>query len=406
MPLKDVTARTAKPANKAYKLADEKSMFLMVYPNGTKCWRFKYRFEGKEKVLALGTYPEVSLAEARQKRDEARQLLTNNVDPGKFKQQSKRSGNALAENSFEYIAREWHTKNSVKWSARHAERIMRRIEVNILPSLGKKQITQISAAELLAVLRKIESRGAIDITHRLHQNCSQIFRYAIATARAERDPAHDLRGAFTPLKNRHHASLTDPKAVGELMRAIEGYSGYLLTKYALQLSPLVFVRPGELRHAEWAEFNFAEAEWRIPASKMKMKITHIVPLSEQAISILKDAQKLTGSGKYVFPSSLSPNRPMSENTVNAALRRLGFTRDEMTAHGFRSTASTLLNELGWNGDAIERQLAHAESNNIRAAYNYAEYLPKRRKMMQFWSDYLQSLMTETPKPTLDAYITN
>ncbi len=248
---------------------------------------------------------------------------------------------------------------------------------------------------MLAALRRTESRGAIETAHRAHQTCSQVFRYAIATGRAERDPSTDLRGALPPTRKKHHASLTNIKAVSELMRAIDGYQGHFATKCALRLAALLFVRPGELRKAEWSEFNFDTAEWRIPAEKMKMRVTHIVPLSAQAISILRELQPLTGQRKFVFPCVRTPTRPMSENTVNAGLRRLGYTKEEMTGHGFRSMASTLLNEQGWNRDAIERQLAHAERNNIRAAYNYAEYLPERKKMMQHWADYLDALSRGT-----------
>jgi len=274
----------------------------------------------------------------------------------------------------------------------HGERILRRLEVDIFPWIGKRPISEIMAPEILAALRRIENRGAIETAHRAHQNVSQVFRYAIATGRAERDPSADLRGALEPVKKRHLASITDPKAIGDLLRAINDYKGFFVTKCALRLAPLVFVRPGELRKAEWKEINFENAEWRIPAEKMKMRSVHIVPLSMQAIAILKEVESLTGHGKYVFTGVRTIHRPMSENTVTGALRRLGYTSDEMTGHGFRSMASTLLNEQGWNRDAIERQLAHSERNDIRAAYNYAEYLPERRKMMQYWADYLDGLM--------------
>jgi integrase len=246
---------------------------------------------------------------------------------------------------------------------------------------------------LLTTLRRIESRGALETAHRALQNCSQVFRYAVATGRAERDPSGDLRGALPPAKGRHHASITDPIAIGELMRLLEGYQGSFVTKCALQLAPLLFVRPGELRRAEWSEINLEKAEWRIPGEKMKMGAVHIVPLSVQAVQILRELKALTGDRKYVFPGVRTPTRPMSENTVNAALRRLGYAKEELTGHGFRSMASTLLNEHGWNRDAIERQLAHAERDSVRAAYNYAEHLVERRKMMQEWADYLDSLKT-------------
>jgi len=391
MPLKDVTIRSVKPKERAYKLADEKGLFLFVKPNGSKSWRFKYRFAGKEKLLSIGLYPEVSLAYARDVRDKARKLLIEKIDPALTKQASKRAAKLTAENSFESIAREWYIKHSSKWTPSHGERIIRRLEKDIFPWLGRRPIIEMTAEELLNTLRRIESRGAIETAHRAHQNCGQVFRYAIATGRAEQDVTLGLRGALPPAKKRHHASIIKPQAIGELLRAISDYQGYFVTKCALRLAPLVFVRPGELRKAEWSEFNFEASEWRIPAEKMKMRVTHIVPLSTQTISILEELRPLTGDGKYVFPSIRSPKRPMSENTVLAALRRLGYSKAEMTGHGFRSMAATLLNEQGWNRDAIERQLAHAERNNVRAAYNYAEYLPERRKMMQHWADYLDEL---------------
>ena len=391
MPLKDVTIRSVKPKERAYKLADEKGLFLFVKPNGSKSWRFKYRFAGKEKLLSIGLYPEVSLAYARDARDKARKLLIEKIDPALTKQASKRAAKLTAENSFESIAREWFIKHSSKWTPSHGERIIRRLEKDIFPWLGRRPIIEMTAEELLNTLRRIESRGAIETAHRAHQNCGQVFRYAIATGRAEQDVTLGLRGALPPAKKRHHASIIKPQAIGELLRAISDYQGYFVTKCALRLAPLVFVRPGELRKAEWSEFNFEASEWRIPAEKMKMRVTHIVPLSTQAISILKELRPLTGDGKYVFPSIRSLKRPMSENTVLAALRRLGYDKAEMTGHGFRSMAATLLNEQGWNRDAIERQLAHAERNNVRAAYNYAEYLSERRKMMQHWADYLDKL---------------
>ena len=269
--------------------------------------------------------------------------------------------------------------------------IFRRLERNIFPNLGGRPIADITSRELLGVLRKVESRGAIETAHRTKQNCSQVFRYAVATGRAERDPTIELRGALTPSRERHHPSITDPKGIGGLLRAIDGYDGSLVTKCALRLAPLTFVRPGELRRAEWAEFNLDKAEWRIPPERMKMRELHIVPLSAQAVDAVKELQPLTGRGKYVFPGARTNGRPMSENTVNTALRRLGYSKDQMTGHGFRSMASTHLNEHGWHRDAIERQLAHAERDGVRAAYNFAEHLPERRRMMQAWADYLDAL---------------
>lgn len=397
MTLTVVAVKNAKPKEKAYKLADERGLYLLVNPNGSKLWKLKYRFAGIEKKLSLGAYPEITLASARDQREEARRQLANNIDPGVLKNSIKRSKKLAAENSFEAIAREWHTKFTPKWTKEHGERILIRLEQNVFPWVGRRPINEVTAPELLSALRRVEARGAIETAHRISQICGQIFRYAIVTGRGERDPSADLRGALAPVKQKHHASITDPIEVGKLLRAINAYEGFFVTKCALQLAPLFFVRPGELRHAEWSEFDFEKAEWRIPAEKMKMREMHIVPLCNQAILILQELKAFTGDGKYVFPSIRSPKRPMSENTVLGALRRLGYTTDEMTGHGFRSMASTLLNEQGWNRDAIERQLAHAERNNIRAAYNYAEYLPERRKMMQWWADYLQDLVINGEK---------
>ena len=391
MPLTDIAAKTAKPQSKVYRLTDEKGMYLEVTPTGARYWRLKYRFAGKEKRLALGVYPSVSLKEARNKRDEARKQLEIGKDPSAAKQLAKHAVRAAATNSFEAVAREWFEKRTTNWVESHSSKIMRRFERDIFPWLGTRPIAEVSAPELLTALRRIEDRGALETAHRALQDCGQVFRYAIATARAERDPAADLRGALPPTKEKHHASVTTPRAVGELMRAIAGYEGTLITKCALRLAPLVFVRPGELRKAEWSEFNLDAAEWRIRAERMKMRAQHIVPLSTQAVAILRELHPATGKGRYVFPGARTNGKPMSENTINAALRNLGYATDQMTGHGFRSMASTLLNEAGWNRDAIGRQLAHAERDNVRAAYNYAEHLPERKKMMQAWADRLDEL---------------
>ena len=395
MPLTDTAARTAKPTAKPYKLADEKAMYLLVNPNGSRWWRFKYRFLGKEKLLSLGVYPDVSLKDARLKRDDARAMLANGVDPSLNRQVQRAASVERSENSFEVVAREWFAKMLPEWKQSHSSKIMARLEQDVFPWIGSRPIAGITASELLTVLRRVESRGAIETAHRILQTCGQIFRFGIVTnnggSRNDRDIAADLRGALTSVKASHHASITEPKAIGELLRAIDGFSGSPVTRCALLLAPLVFVRPGELRHAEWAEINFDTNEWRIPGDKMKMNTMHIVPLCTQAVTILKGIQPLTGHMRYVFPGVRTSNRPMSENTVNAALRRLGYSKVEMTGHGFRSMASTLLNEHGWNRDAIERQLAHGERNSVRAAYNYAEFMPERCKMMQWWADYLDRL---------------
>lgn len=389
MPLTDTAARNAKPAVKAVKLFDEKGLFLLVAPGGGKWWRFKYRFAGKEKQLSFGVYPEVSLKEAREKRDEARALLRKGVDPSAARKQAvvEEAGH----NTFMAVALEWHEKFSPNWTERHAGRVLQRLERHAFPLFGHRPIREVVPPDLLAAVRPIEAAGALETAHRVLQTCGQVFRYAVATGQAERDLSADLRGALRPVKVKHHASLTDPKDVAGLLRAIAEYKGSFVTLCALRLAPLVFVRPGELRRAEWSEIDLDAAEWRIPAARMKMREQHIVPLSRQAVAVLRELHPLTGSGRLVFPSLRTGERPMSENTINAALRRLGYTRDEMTGHGFRSMASTILNEQGWNRDAIERQLAHAERDEVRAAYNYAEHLPERRRMMQAWADYLDAL---------------
>lgn len=391
MPLSDKAIRAAQHGAKHLRLFDSGGLYLELAPGGGKWWRLKYRFGGKEKRLSLGVYPDTALKQARDRRDDARKLLANGVDPSEQRKATKSAVTDRAANSFEAIAREWFASFSKTWAKSHADKVIHRLELNVFPWLGGRPIAAIGASELLAVLRRIESRGAIETAHRTKQGCSQVFRYAVATGRAERDPTADLRGAIAPAKARHHPSVKDPTAIGALLRAIDGYSGSAVTKGALQLAPLTFVRPGELRRAEWVEFNLDGAEWRISAERMKMREQHIVPLSTQAVAVLRELHPITGAGKYVFPGARTNGRAMSENTVNAALRRLGYSKDEMTGHGFRSIASTHLNEQGWHRDAIERQLAHAERDDVRAAYNFAEHLPERRRMMQAWADYLDGL---------------
>ncbi len=396
VPLSETKVRTAKPKKSPQKLFDGGGLFLLVTPSGGKLWNLKYRFNGKEKKLSLGSYPEISLAEARQRREEARTLVANEVDPGEIKKAQLAAESAQAD-TFEVIAREWHSRFAPTWAKSHAGKIIRRFELYVFPWIGTKEITSISAKEMLEVLRRVEEKGIIETAHRIQQSCGRVFRYAIATGRAERDPTGDLRGALPPANTKHMASIIDPREIGGLLRAIDGYNGSIVTRCALQLAPLVFVRPGELRHAEWIEINFDANEWRIPAEKMKSKFQHIVPLSKQSVKVLREIMPLTGKGRYVFPSPRTGNRPMSDNAVLAALRRMGYEKDEMSGHGFRSMASTLLNEQGWNRDAIERQLAHTEKNSVRASYNFAEYLPERRKMMQSWADYLDSLRLNRQK---------
>jgi integrase len=380
-----------KSGPKTIRLSDGRGMYLEIVPAGGKWWRFKYRFAGRERRMSLGVYPDVPLAAARERREEARRQVAAGIDPGEQRKAAKVALIESTENTFEAIAREWFGLFSPKWVKGHAGKIIRRLELNVFPWLGARPIKAITAPELLAVLRRVESRGANETAHRALQVCGRVFRYAIATGRAERDPSRDLSGALAPIQERHFASITDPVAVGELLRAIDAYKGAFVTRCALRLAPLVFVRPGELRAAQWAEFDFDKSEWRIPAGRMKARVQHIVPLSTQAVAILRELQPMTGRFPFAFPSVRSRFRAMSENAVTGALRRMGYTGQDMTGHGFRSMASTLLNEQGWNRDAIERQLAHGERDAVRAAYNYAEHLPERRRMMQAWADYLEKL---------------
>lgn len=398
MALTDTACRKAKPEAKPKRMADGSGLYLEVMPNGSKYWRLKYRYAGKEKRLALGVYPEVSLKEARDHQDAARRLLREGLDPGIARKSAKIA--QTGRDSFRTLALEWLAQTSGKRVESTNKTIKTRLEADLLPWLGSRTINEIKAPELLAVLRRVEARGSLVVAKRLRQIAGQIFRYAIATGRADRDPSGDLRGALkSPGAERHHAALTTPAEVGALMRAIDGYQGQFVTRCALMLSPLLFVRPGELRSAEWSEFDLDAAEWRIPETRMKMRQAHIVPLSTQAIALLKELMPLTGQGilgrpdvpRYLFPGARTRTRPMSNNTVNAALRRIGYTGTQMTAHGFRATARTLLAEQGWQPDAIERQLAHKASGPLRAAYDRAQYLSERRRMMQAWADYLGAL---------------
>ncbi len=389
MSLSATAVVNAKPGPRQQKLFDAGGLFLLVSPNGKKGWRLKYRFGGREKLLSLGVYPDVGLAKARERRDAARRLLADNIDPSEHRKATRHAD--AAPESFEAVGREWFAKFSPPWAPTHAEKIIRRLERDVFPWIGARPVREITAPELLTVLRRIEARGRLETAHRAHQNCGQVFRYAVATGRAERDPSGDLRGALAPWKPKHYATITEPKAIAALLRDLDSYSGGFVTACALRLLPLVFVRPGELRRAEWAEIDLDTAEWRIPAEKMKARQPHRVPLSRQAVAILRQLHPLTGRGQWVFPGVRARSEPLSENTLNAALRRMGYDKDTMTAHGFRSIASTTLHEQGWPSDIIERQLAHAERNKIKAAYNRAEHLPERRRMMQAWADYLDGL---------------
>jgi len=329
--------------------------------------------------------------EARQKREALKKQRREGFDPATQRKVEKARRTSAAGNSFEVVTLEWLEKQGNTITQQYRQRMQRRFERDLFPYIGKRPVSEVEAPELLAALQRIEKRGAIDTAHRLRGECGAMFRYAIATGRAKHDVAADLRGALTPYEKDHHASITSPSEIGALLRAMDGYQGTPEVRAALRLAPLAFVRPGELRRAEWNEFNLEAGEWRIPAAKMKMRSPHIIPLSVQALEVVRDLKLLTGSGQYLFPGVRSNRRPMSENTVNAALRRLGYTTEQMTGHGFRSMASTLLHERGWKHEAIERQLAHGDRDEVSAAYNYAEHLPERRRMMQSWADYLDTL---------------
>jgi integrase len=392
LPLTDKKVSSEKPQEKQITLFDGGGMFLLVTPSGGKLWRFKYRYEEKAKLLSLGAYPEISLAEARQRRDEARTQLAHGIDPGAVRKAKKQAETEETE-TFEVIAREWHTKFTHTWTTGHATKLLSAMIRDLFPWLGARPIKDLKAPELLATLRRIESRGTLETAHRMRGLLGQIFRYAVATGRAERDPAADLRGALPQPNENHHAAITDPKEVAPLLRALDGYQGHFVVKCALRLAPLLFVRPGELRHAEWSEIDLDESVWNIPGVKMKMKEPHLVPLSDQAVEILRELQPLTGASKYVFPSGRSFARPMSNNAILAALRRMGYDKNTMTGHGFRAMARTILDEvLQVRPDYIEHQLAHAVRDPNGRAYNRTAHLAERRKMMQKWADYLDSLM--------------
>ncbi len=375
----------AKPHEKPYKLADGGGLHLLVSPRGSRAWVFRYRYAGRGSMLGLGTYPDVSLKAAREKADEGRRLVKAKIDPAALKRAERLS----QADTFAAIAQEWLDKQNFESAT--LEKARWTLDSLINPYIGTTPIKALTPPAVLEVLRKLEARGKHDTAHRTRQRISQVVRYAIATGRCESDPTRDLRGALTPVEVTSRAAVTEPGKVGELLRAIDGYQGDASTCAALKLAPLMFVRPGELRGAEWSEFGLEAAEWRIPGERMKMGDTHIVPLSTQALEILRALRPLTGSAKYLFPSLRTRDRPISENTLNAALRRMGFTQDEMTAHGFRAMASTLLDEQGFPPDVIELQLAHQERNRVRAAYNRAQRLAERRQMMQAWADYLDGL---------------
>ncbi len=395
----DKSLKALSPAEKLYRVPDVQrtGLNIEVTPTGSRLWRYRYRFSGAAKMISLGSYPEVGLAAAREAVQVQRALVRAGVDPSARRKQERMTREFAAATTFEGVSREWLGKQG-KLAPVTLSKATWMLETMAFPMIGPRAISEIDAPEVLAVLRRVEVRGKLETAQRLKQRIGQVMRYAVATGRAARDPTTDLRGAIESPRAKHYGAVTDPKAVGALLRAIDSYNGHLVTACALQLSPLLFVRPGELRGATWEEMDLESAEWRIPGSRMKMREVHIVPLSTQALAIFRELQAVTGAGRLVFPSVRTADRPMSENTVTGALRRLGYTGKEMTAHGFRALASTRLNELGYPVDHIERQLAHAERNKVRAAYNRAQYLDERRRMMQSWADYLDVLREGAAAP--------
>jgi integrase len=390
MPLTDVVIRSTKPTTKAFKLYDSGGLYLEVSPSGGKWWRLKYRFNGKENRISLGVYPETTLKAARDRRDTERKLLADSIDPSKNRKTEKFVQANRAANSFEQVAREWFAKFSPSWAPAHAARKIRLFERDIFPWIGQQPIAEITAPELLSVLHRIEKRGVSETERRALVSCGQVFRYAVASGRAERDPSGDLRGALPPVKGEHFAAITEPDSLATILRAFEGYNGTLPVRCALRLMPLLFVRPGELRKAEWSQIDLDAAEWRYMVTKTQTE--HIVPLSRQAVAILHELYPLTGNGHFVFPSARSNTRPMSDNAILVAMRTMEIAKDVTTGHGFRATARTILDEvLGVRTDLIEHQLAHRVKDPNGRAYNRTAFLPERREMMQTWADFLDQL---------------
>jgi len=389
MSLTNTQISKSKPGEQPYKLSDSGGMFLLVHPNGSKYWRLKYRLHGKEKILALGVYPDVSLAQAREKRDTAKKEIKDGIDPVMKRREEKHLALIKSENTFEAISMEWHGQQQNKWTPDHAERVIKSLQDDAFPALGAKPVSELSAKDVLAVIRKIEKRGSLETASRVLQRITAVFRYAVQTGHIENNPATELRGTIKVRKVEHRPAL-NAKDMPEFLQKLDHYKGDQVTCLALKLLLLTFVRPGELRGARWDEFDLEHAQWRIPAERMKMRHEHIVPLSQQALNILDQLKTLSGNNELLFPNRNGEGKPISENTLLYAMYRLGYHRTA-TAHGFRATASTILNEQGWKPDVIERQLAHAEKNKVRAAYHRSEYLQDRKKMMQSWADYLDSL---------------
>ncbi len=400
--LTTVAANKAQPRDKPFRLAAGGGLYLEVTPTGAKYWRWKYRHAGKEKRVALGVFPGVSLADARQRRDDERAKLRDGTDPLAHRKKQKILAQLADANSFEAVGREWLATKQGEWVPIHTAKVLAWLEQHVFPTIGALPIAELEAPDVLAMLRRLVQRGTLNTAGRVREVVSAIFRYGIATGRCKRNPAADLRDALPKVSAKNFAAITEPSAVAELLRAIDGYQGHPVTLAALRLSPLLFQRPGELRGMAWSEVDLDAGEWSIPATRRKLRkaakenprtAPHVVPLCAQAVAILRDLHSLTGKGTLVFPGVRDVRRPMSENTVNAGLRRLGYTTEQMTGHGFRHMASTRLNELGWNPDAIERQLSHRDKDAIRGTYNLAQYMAERRMMMQAWADYLDALKT-------------
>lgn len=397
MLLTDKTVKAAKPTEKQYKLSDGKGLYLLVLPAGGKYWHFRTKSGGKDTTISFGTYPEITLAEAREKAQGARKHIAKGFHPVEVRKAEKAAKVDAAATTFEAITRQWYYQERHRWSDNHAQRLLRRLELDIFPAIGDRPLTSIKTPEMETILKRVAIR-TLETAHRLKIACDMVYRYAIRKELTEYNPVAPLKGVLPTIKNTHMAAPTDPKDVAPLLRSIDGFEGSFIVKCAMQLAPLLFVRPGELRHAEWSEIDLEKAEWSIPAEKMKMKHPHLVPLPIQAVEILKSLHPLTSNSKYVFPCHRSPLRCMSENTVNAGLRRLGYEKTEITGHGFRAMARTMLHEiLQFQPDAIEAQLAHAVPDRLGSAYNRTKHLPERKKMMQTWADYLDGLKTGAAK---------
>jgi integrase len=396
MPISNLAIKSAKPSAKPIKLFDGRGLFLLIHPKGGKWWRLKYFFNGKEKLISLGTYPEISLLEARLRREECRQLIAKGIDPSHHRKATKNAAAERDKNSFEAIAREWLMKQSSSWTPSHGTRVLKRLERDIFSVIGKNPVSHLSAKDVLVAIRRIEQRGAIETAHRALNNCSQIMRYAVQTGRADRDPCGDLKGALPSVKTRHLPAVTNPEQVADLMRKIAGYTGTHVVRTALMLAPLFFVRPGELRTAKWCDIDLEASEWRFIASKTGTN--HIVPLATQAVDLLRQLKMFTGHSNYVFPGMRSRTRPMSDNAILAALRSLGIPKEEMSGHGFRAMARTILEEiLGFRPEIIEHQLAHSVRDPLGRAYNRTTHLTERRRMMQEWADWLDAIKLGSTK---------